>query len=160
MLDCLFSSPEKLFLTSVASIGLYILIIICFRLLGKKGLSDLNVADLILVIIIGESLGGIIPGECPIMHAVVCILSIVIANYFIDILTYKFPGFKKLIEGLPVYIIEKGKINYESLKKVKLTDGDLQEALRINGMNDDLDKLSDDLFAVLETDGKISIFHK
>ncbi len=50
-----------LLLVAGQSLLVYLLIIICLRLLGKKGLSELSVADLVLIIIIGESMGHLIP---------------------------------------------------------------------------------------------------
>jgi len=151
---------ESLPLIGILSIFIYVLLIVCFRILGKKGLSDLNIADLVLLIIIGESIGAIIPNENAFYHAVIVIISLFVANFLIDWLSFNYPWFKKKLEGSPVDLIENGSINKANLKNEKLTEADLKEALRINGMNDDLSKLQKDLFGVLETDGKISIFHR
>ncbi|MDQ3020229.1 MAG: DUF421 domain-containing protein [Bacteroidota bacterium] len=142
--------------TSLGSIAIYILIIICFRLLGKKGLSDLSIADLVLVIIIGEALGSIIPTEEKFKHAIICIISLSIINYLLEFLTYKYKGFRKIVEGIPVILVNNGNIISKNLKKEKLTKEDLMEAVRTNGMND----LAEVKLAVLETDGNISIISK
>jgi len=153
-------SAESYLCTILYSVGLYILIIICVRLIGKRGLSDFSLPDLILLIIIGESIGSIIPDKNSFPHAVTSILSLVGANFIIDRLSFKCSWFKKLVDGKPVVLIENGIINEVNLRKNRLTKPDLKEALRINGINDDLRKLSEDLYATLETDGKISLIHK
>ncbi|KXK48757.1 MAG: hypothetical protein UZ05_CHB002002001 [Chlorobi bacterium OLB5] len=65
-------------LLSVAggSAALYLLIIICLRLLGKKGRAELSLEDLVLIILIGEAIGSLIPQENAFLSAVVCVLTL------------------------------------------------------------------------------------
>ena len=158
--DCFCQCSDSYFCTALKSVLIYFMIIFCIRVIGKRGLSDFSLPDLILLIVIGESIGSIIPDTNSFSHAAICILSLVVSNFIIDRLSYKFPGFKKLVEGSPKILIENGKINQDNITKERITELDLKEALRINGKNDDLSKLSEDLYATLETDGKISVIHK
>ncbi|HMS64310.1 MAG TPA: DUF421 domain-containing protein [Ignavibacteria bacterium] len=143
-------------ITFASSIAIYLLIIVSFRLIGKKGLTDLTIPDLVLVIIIGESIGSIIPNENEFLHAVTCIISLVFANFVIDRLTYKFKWFKEFVEGVPVILIHNSKLINKNLKREKISVDDLKESMRING----IDNLNDVNYAVLETDGKISMIPK
>lgn len=138
------------------SAALYILIIICLRLLGKKGLAELSLGDLVLIILIGEAIGSLIPQENAFLSAVVCVLTLTLMNFIIERIVYRSKFLKKFLEGSPVNIIKDGKIKYDKMKTEKLTREDLEEALRQKGIKDikNIEK------AVLETDGGISIVEK
>ncbi len=138
------------------SAALYILIIICLRLLGKKGLAELSLGDLVLIILIGEAIGSLIPQENAFLSAVVCVLTLTLMNFIIERIVYRSKFLKKFLEGSPVIIIKDGKIKYDKMKTEKLTREDLEEALRQKGIKDikNIEK------AVLETDGGISIVEK
>lgn len=138
------------------SAALYILIIICLRLLGKKGLAELSLGDLVLIILIGEAIGSLIPQENAFLSAVVCVLTLTLMKFIIERIVYRSKFLKKFLEGSPVIIIKDGKIKYDKMKTEKLTREDLEEALRQKGIKDikNIEK------AVLETDGGISIVEK
>lgn len=141
---------------SGGSAFLYILVIICLRLLGKKGISELSMGDLVLIILIGEALGSLIPQENAFLSAVTCIITLSVMNFIIGRTAYRSKKFRKLLEGVPVTLIKEGKLQNDKMKNEKLTLDDLMEAIRTCGIND-LNKVD---FAVLETDGKISIIKK
>jgi len=135
------------------SLGVYLLIIFCLRLLGKKGLSELSVADLVLIIIIGESIGHLIPEETKFSGTIVYIITLVGANYLIETFSYKFKKFRIVLEGVPVILIRDGKIIHSNMKKEKVTTDNLEEAIRSKGVKG-VEKVE---LGILETDGEISI---
>ncbi|MBN8583746.1 MAG: DUF421 domain-containing protein [Ignavibacteria bacterium] len=138
------------------SAALYILIIACLRILGKKGLAELSLGDLVLIILIGEAIGSLIPQENAFISAVVCIVTLTFTNFVIEKLALKSKFMKRFLEGNPVVIVRNGRIYSQKMKKENLTREDLDEALRQNGIKDikNVEK------AILETDGGISIIEK
>lgn len=135
---------------------IYILVIVCLRLLGKKGLSELSLADLVLIILIGEALGSLIPQENAFASSVTCIITLSVMNFIIGRIVFRSKKIRILLEGKPVTIIKEGKILKQILLKERLTIESVEEAIRSNGIKsiDDVDE------AVLETDGEISIISK
>lgn len=138
------------------SAALYILIIICLRLLGKKGLAEISLGDLVLIILIGEAMGSLIPQENAFISAVTCIITLTIMNYLILNVAYKSKFLRKFLEGSPVVIVKNGRIFHKKMEEEKLTHDDLDEALREKGVKD----IKDVEIAVLETDGGINIVEK
>lgn len=144
---------NSLVTVSLQSIAIYILIIVCLRLLGKKGLAEISLGDLVLVILIGEAIGSIIPQDNGFESAIVCILTLSVVNFIISRTAFKFRFMQKILEGEPVIVIHDGKVMIQNMKKEKLTIENLKEALRTNGLED----FKDVKLAVLETDGEVSI---
>ncbi|HWA07110.1 MAG TPA: YetF domain-containing protein [Ignavibacteria bacterium] len=138
------------------SAALYILIIFCLRLLGKKGLAEMSLGDLVLIILIGEAIGSLIPQENAFLSAVICVLTLALMNFIIERIVYKSKFLRKFLEGSPVVIVKNGRVMRSRMKEEKLTQDELDEALRNKGVKD-IKKVEE---AVLETDGGISIVEK
>ncbi len=139
-----------------ASAALYILIMICLRLLGKKGLGEISIPDLVLIILVGEALGSLIPQENAFISAVVSIVTLGVINFILGRSVFYSKTFRKIVEGEPVLIVKDGRILKTNMKKEKLTMESLKEAIRSNGLNG----IEEVKIAVLETDGEISIIEK
>ncbi len=147
---------ENLLLFSLQSVAVYILVIACLRVLGKKGLAELSIADLVLIILIAEPLGALIPEENKFWGTIICILTLTAANYFFEWMIFKSKKFRDLVEGTPIILIRKGKIITKNMKKENVTLENLKESIRSNGLKD----ISDVDLGILETDGEISIIPK
>ena len=139
-----------------ASAALYILIMICLRLLGKKGLGEISIPDLVLIILIGEALGSLIPQENAFISAIVCIVTLGIINFALERGVFYSKKFRKAVEGEPVLIVKDGKVLRSNMKKEMMTMENLKEAIRNNGLSG----IEEVKIAVLETDGEISIIEK
>ncbi|MEO7358557.1 MAG: YetF domain-containing protein [Ignavibacteria bacterium] len=116
-------------------------------------MAELSVADLVLIVIIGESIGAIIPEEIKFSGTIVYILTLVSANFLLDKISFKSKKFKKFMEGTPVIVIRNGKVIQSNLKKEKISMDNLEEALRSKGLT----KAEEVELGILETDGAISI---
>ncbi len=139
-----------------ASAALYILIMICLRLLGKKGLGEISIPDLVLIILIGEALGSLIPQENAFISAIVCIVTLGIINFALERGVFYSKKFRQLVEGEPVLIVKDGRVLRSNMKKEMMTMENLKEAIRSNGLSG----IEEVKIAVLETDGEISIIQK
>ena len=138
------------------SAALYVIIIICLRLIGKKGLAEISMGDLVLIILIGEAMGSLIPQENAFISAVVCIITLTMMNFLIVNFAFRSKLIRDFLEGSPVIIVKNGRINHKAMKKERLTGEDLDEALREKGIKD----IKSVETAVLETDGDINIVEK
>ena len=139
-----------------ASAALYILIMICLRLLGKKGLGEISIPDLVLIILIGEALGSLIPQENSFISAIVCIVTLGIINFALERGVFYSKKLRKFVEGEPVLIVKDGRVLRSNMKKEMMTMENLKEAIRSNGLSG-IEEVKID---VLEADGEISIIEK
>ena len=143
---------DKILVLALTSAVLFILIIAAMRLLGKKGLSELSIVDFVLVLLISRALNN----DQGFAGGVGIIISLTIVCYILDISLFKSKKFRKIIEGEPVILINDGKMNHEAMKSEKLTVDEIMETLRENGMT----KVAEVKWAILETDGNISVIPK
>ena len=68
----------------------------------------------------------------------------------------KLPHFRRIICGKPVVIINDGTLDQKALKKLRMSTEDLSEQLR----EKDVFSLEDVAYALVETDGKLSVVKK
>lgn len=137
-----------------SSLVIYIFIIIAIRLFGKKELSQLSVVDLVFILLISNAVQNAMVGtDSTLAGGLVAAGSLFIANYIFKLLLYRFPQLGRFIQGEPLMLIYKGKINHQNIVKAKVTLDELKEAVREHGVA----LLEDVDLAVLETDGNISI---
>lgn len=135
----------------------YFYMLSVLRFLGKKELSQLTVLDLIVFLIMSELMTlSIGDDKMNIFHSMTAVLTIVIIDKLCSFLSLRSKKIKKLLEGQPCYIVYQGKIDQKKLTKLNYSVNDLCHHLREEGVG----SLSDVEFAILETDGKLSVIEK
>lgn len=136
---------------------LYTLVVVALRLMGKREIGQLQPFELVVIIMISE-LASIPSGDMgiPLLSAIIPILVLLLASLLLAWITLKSEKSRAIICGTPSILIERGKIVEQELIKNSYNLTDLLEELRIkNIMN-----ISDVEFAILETNGQMSVFPK
>jgi uncharacterized membrane protein YcaP (DUF421 family) len=137
-------------------VGFFVLLITT-KILGKTQINQLTPFDFISALVLGELVGSAIHDkEVGAFQIVFVVVIWAILIYVTEIITQKFKGTRSFLEGRPSIVIHKGKINYEGLKKNKLDINQLQNLLR----KKDVFSLKQVEYAILETDGTVSVMKK
>ena len=92
----------------------------------------------------------------PIFNGIVPILGLLAMHLVITVLNIKSVNIRKITCGKPTVLVYRGKIDEEALKRERFTISELQERLRVK----DVFNLGDVEFAILETNGEISVIQK
>jgi len=136
--------------------GIFALFILT-KVLGKTQISQLTAFDFIAAIVLGELVGNaLFDKKAGILDIGFVIILWGAILYIIEIITQKFKGSRFILEGKPSLIIHKGELIYEELRKNKM---DLNEILHLLRMKD-VFSLQEVEYAVLETDGLLSVLKK
>ncbi len=127
------------------------------KLLGKKQLSKLSFFEYIVGITVGDIAGTITMDiELNILNGVVSILIWTLFPLVISYISLKSKKFRDIVEGKATTFIKDGKILEENLKYEKYSTDELLEQLR----KKDIFQVSDVEFAILETNGELSVLLK
>ncbi len=141
----------------VRTIILYGVILVVFRLMGKREIGELSVLDLVVFIMMGEmAVIGIEQHKDPILHTIIPIVVLLLIQAGMAYISLKSRKFRSLVDGKASIIIEKGKINEKEMKKHRYNFDDLLMQLR----QKDVNNIADVEFAILETSGALSVFKK
>lgn len=136
------------------SIAVYFFMIVALRIFGKKELSQLNTADVILILLISNSVQNAMVGNnSSLTGGLVAALILFILNYLLKKIMFTSKFFRQLIQSKPEILIHNGKIEFSSLSRLGITSDEMQEAMREHG----IEYYKDVKLAMLEIDGNISI---
>ena len=146
-----------MFTIIIRSIIIYSIVLLLFRLMGKRQLGQMQPFELVLTLIIAD-LATIPMAEVsvPVLHGIVPLLTLVVLHFILTLICKKSQWFSKIISGKPVIIINPNGIDYDALKQLSLAIDDLFAALRECGYF----SISQIQYAIMETNGKVSIMPK
>ncbi|HHU28930.1 TPA: DUF421 domain-containing protein [bacterium] len=147
---------EYLIIMSKTALFFFILIF-TMRFMGKREVGELSVFDLVVFFVISELLSISIatPEENP-LQTISAIAVLVFLQKILAIIVLKSKKMRNLIDGQEVYIIKDGVIDQEAMRKNRYNIDDLMMQLR----QKDIDTPSKVKYAVLETDGSLSVIEK
>lgn len=139
------------------TIILYFFIMIVYRIMGKKEVGQLSIVDLIVTILIAELAAiSIENAESSIFVSIIPIIILVLIQVILSYTSLKSKKIRHIIDGKPTVIIKNGKIVFSEMVKLRYSLDDLILQLREQGIS----TIEDVKFAVLENNGKLSIFDK
>jgi uncharacterized membrane protein YcaP (DUF421 family) len=128
------------------------------RVVGKRELSSLEPFDLILLIVLGDAVQqGLTQDDYSVTGAMIVISVIALLQVFVSYLGFRFP--KRLgpvLEGEPMILVHDGNVLERNLRRERLTVDEIAEA----GRQQNVASIDQIQFAVLETDGQITVIPK
>lgn len=141
----------------IRTIITYILVVLAVRIMGKRQVGQLEPTELVITLMISDlatiPLGHV---SIPLVHGIVPILTLIIAEATLSFVDLKSRRFRKLMSGTPVIIIKSGKVYEKELGKLRLNFDDLMEMLRMQGNTN----INDIEYGILETSGNLSVILK
>lgn len=141
--------------TIVRTLFFYFVIVIAYRIMGKREVGQLGIIDLIISMLIAELVAlGIEKIDQSIWMTLLPIIVLVILEVVLGYLSIKSRKINKLFGGKPTIIISNGKIVYKNLINQRYTLDDLLLELRKQGIY----SIEDVEYAMLETNGDLSVF--
>ena len=141
----------------VRAIILYIIVLLVTRLMGKRQIGELEPFEFVISLMIAN-LATIPMAETgvPIIAGITPIMGLLTMHLIITVFNLKSIKFRTMMCGKPAILIYRGKIDENELKKERFTINELQERLR----EKDVFNLGDVEYAILETNGDISVILK
>ena len=138
----------------IRSVSVYFFMIIALRLFGKKQLSQLNTADVILILLISNSVQNAMVGNNTSLYGgIIAALALFVINFIFKKVMSKSTFIRELIQDKPEILIHNGKLEFKTIADLGLTNDELREAMREHGV----EFYKDVKLAMLEIDGSISI---
>lgn len=136
------------------SVAVYFFMVIALRIFGKKELSQLNTADIILILLISNSVQNAMVGNnTTLLGGVTAAFALFLINLIFKKTMLNSAFIKNLVQDKPEILIHNGKIDFKALAKLGITSDELEEAMREHGV----EYYKDVKLAMFEIDGNISI---
>ena len=136
---------------------LYVIVIFSVRFMGKRQIGQMQPTELVITILISNIATMTLEDpDAPLLTGTVPILFLVSVDVIISVFTMISPKFRKFISGSPQVVIHHGVLDKMKLRTLRMSQDDLQEALR--GL--DIFDINEVEFAVVETNGNLTVQKK
>jgi uncharacterized membrane protein YcaP (DUF421 family) len=134
--------------------GIYLIIFVILRLLGKREFSQLSLIELISLILVPDLVSqGVVGENSSFLNAIVAVMTLFTLVAATSLIIANSKSLEKVMMGEPTTLLEDGKIIKESLECESVTEEEILAAARKQGVRY-LDEVE---LATLETDGTISV---
>ena len=145
--------PEILRLVLVGTAA-YAALVVCLRVSGKRTLAQLNVFDFVVTVALGSTLATVLLStdvawaEGATAFALLAGLQLLVAW-----VSSRRPRVRGVFTAEPALLLAQGRIRQDAMRRNRLTESELRQAVRMQGGGD----LSQVGAVVLETNGKLSV---
>ena len=142
-------------LSYIRTVVLYLVLITVIRLLGKRQIGQMEASEFVVTMLVANLAAIPMQDEgVPLHSGLVPILTILGVEFILTSLSMASIRFRRMLCGKPVILIENGKILQNNLRRTRVTLDELTGHLREKDILD----LNTVQFAILETDGNLSVF--
>jgi uncharacterized membrane protein YcaP (DUF421 family) len=132
-------------------------VLVMVRLGHKRFLGRSTAFDIVLGIILGSVVSRAITGNAPFLPALAAGLSLILLHSAFSALAIRSAIFARLITGRARVLIRAGELDADQLRRARISEEDLREALRLSAGIEELEKVQS---ARLERNGEISVVKK
>ena len=140
------------------AVAIYVFLLIIFRISGRRTLAEITTFDFVLLLIIGEATQqGLLGDDFSVTNAFIIIVTLIFADIALSLFKEHVPAAGKMLDGVPMLLVENGAPLRERMKKARVDEYDIMEAAR---QSQGLERMEQIKYAVLEVSGTISIVPK
>ena len=141
----------------VRGVVVYLVLFALLRFIGKKHVGELSPFDLVVLLIISETVdGSLIGDDHSLTGGLISAATLVVLVQIVGFFTWRFRNVEKFVDGVPRILVRHGEVRDSVLKEEQITRAELAEVLRREGCS----ALTKVRFAMLETDGSITLAHR
>jgi len=140
------------------AVAVYFVLLIIFRVTGRRSLAHITTFDLVLALIVGETVEGALVGEDhSLTNAVLLVLTLIGVDLLVSVVKQRSPWIARILEGIPVLVVEDGKLHRDRMDRERIDTDDILGAAR---ETQGLGRLEQVRYAVVEPNGSISVIPK
>ena len=138
------------------AIFFYLAVIISYKIMGKREISELSIFDFVMNLIIADVVATGIVEEEFWLDSLTGLIALVSLQILMAKIQVKHPKMRKYMNGESSMLINEGNIDYEELTKLRMQLDELMMLLRQSNVPD----VDDIQYAIMEANGRLSIYEK
>ena len=134
--------------------AMYLFLLLVFRIVGKRPLAQITPFDMVLLLIIAEATQQALVGQdFSVTNAILVIVTLVGMDIALSLWRQRSRRIERMLDDLPQLLVDRGRLLESRTHQARVDESDIMEAARHQG----LERMRDIKYAVLETNGEISI---
>src|SRR5688572_31267437 len=135
--------------------AVYIFLLVVFRIAGERTMASMTTFDFVLLLIIADlTQQALIGDDFSLTKMMLVIVTLIGIDIGISLLKDRSRLFHKVIEGVPLIIVEDGRVLDDRMRRARI---DLEDVLQAARERQGLERVDQIKYAVLERTGEISI---
>jgi uncharacterized membrane protein YcaP (DUF421 family) len=139
------------------AVVLYLFVLFVMRATGRREISSLTAVDLVLLIVLGDAIQqGLTQDDYSVSGAIVVVSTIAVLQLGTSYLGFRSRRLRKILDGVPVVLVDDGKVIEANMRRQRLNEDDLNEEMRLQ----QIASYDDIRWALLEANGKFSFVEK
>jgi uncharacterized membrane protein YcaP (DUF421 family) len=139
----------------VSGLGIYVFLLLVFRLTGNRVLAQITTFDAVLILIIAESIqGALIGSDQSMTNAALLIITLLGFDVLLSVATVRSRFLDRLINDLPTLLVDNGIRLDDRMKKLRVSEDDILEHARAGFGIEQFEQIK---YAILERNGNITI---
>ena len=148
------NSLLKLLTVIIQTVVIYLFLVVGLSLLDHRETSQLGLVEIVIIMVLGSSVEtSMVAGNTSLMAGLVCATTLLVCNMGMTRLLERWQWLRRIIIGHPIPLVANWHILTRPAQAAGLTEDDILEGIRERGY-DSLDQVR---YAILETDGNISV---
>ncbi|BCG08536.1 MULTISPECIES: DUF421 domain-containing protein [Buttiauxella] len=137
------------------AIAIYLILMVVFKIAGRRALLQMTSFDLILLLIISEATQQALLGDdFSVTGAMLTIVTLIVVDMLFGLIKKYLPGADDFLDNTPVILVENGYLFQDKMKKADISCDDILLTARVDH---GITRLAEIKFAILERNGHISI---
>ena len=135
----------------LSGVLIYIILIVFSRLVGPRSFARMTAFDLAVTVALGAIVGATSTGGVPVLQGLTGLSTLFLLRWLVAL--YRRHSLGKMVDNSPLMLMDGPEILPEYLKRAKITEADLLQSLRQQGIR----RLEEVQAVVMERDGSISV---
>lgn len=155
--EILWGDLEAAFLLQILfrTVVMYLIILFALKILGKRGVKQLSIFELVIIISLGSAAGDpMFYKEVGLLSAFAVFVVIIISYKITTHLVFKYKTVEKLLEGEAIYLIDDGVFSIRNFNKESLGYDEFFSEMRQKSVS----HLGQIDIAILEISGEVSLY--
>lgn len=142
----------------IRAAAIYFLLLVVFRLGGNRSLAQITAFDFVLLLIISEAIQqAMITEDYSLTNAFLLVVTLVGLDVMMSLWKQRSERIEKILDGVPLLLIENGKLHEKIMRKERVDESDILAAAReLQG----IERIDQIKHAIVEASGGITVIPK
>lgn len=142
--------PARILIVAPAA---YAALVVFLRISGKRTLTKLNAFDLVITVALGSTLSTqILSKDAPLLDGILALAVLIGLQWIVSYTSVRSAGFRELVRAKPTIVLKDGHPQADAMRRERITEGEILQAVRAEGAGD----FSDALVVYLQSDGSLT----
>ncbi len=133
--------------------------LVILRLSGRRTFANMSALDIVISVVAGSGMSETMVGSAPIPSSLAAVTVLVLLHLIVSHLVARSQFLSKLVEGGPISLMRRGKLDHHARRRHMISQADLEESMRQHGLQGLADIAKVKAMA-LEPNGEITVIKK